>query len=154
MKKFIDWTEELSVGIQEIDEQHKILVDLINRLYESIVKQTDTQVVNDILTELVQYTVVHFAVEESLMRIFDYPDYEDHKKIHQELQQQVIDLHKKVKENNASISMDLLKFLKNWLTRHIFVEDQKYGPFFLERGLKGSWSERSWVGKIWNFVHK
>jgi len=154
MKKFIDWTEELSVGIQEIDEQHKILIDLINRLYESIVKQTDNQEVNEILTELVQYTIVHFAVEESLMRIFDYPDYEGHKKIHQELQQQVIDLHKKVKENQASVSMDLLKFLKNWLSQHIFVEDQKYSPFFLERGLKGSWSERSWVGKIWTFVHK
>jgi hemerythrin len=150
MKNLIDWTNDLSVGIEEIDEQHKILVSLVNRLYQGIIHQTDVVVLQEILNELVQYTVVHFSVEESLMRIFDYSGYEEHKQYHQELTKQVKDLNEKFKSGKATISMELLSFLRKWLTNHIMVEDKKYIPFFLDRGLKKSWAKRSWMGKIWN----
>lgn len=153
IKNFIEWTEELSVGIQEIDEQHKVLVSIINRLYETIIKQTDREEIGYIMNELAQYTVVHFAVEESLMRIFDYPNYEEHKQHHEELTNQVIQLTEKVQHGKFSSSMELLSFLKNWLTRHILIEDKKYSTFFLERGLKRSWAKQSWAGRIWQAVH-
>lgn len=150
MKNLIDWTNDLSVGIEEIDEQHKILVSLVNRLYQGIIHQTDVTVLQEVLNELVQYTVVHFSVEESLMRIFDYPGYDEHKTYHQDLTKQVKDLNEKFKSGKATISMELLSFLRKWLTNHIMVEDKKYTPFFLDRGLKRSWAKRSWIGKIWN----
>lgn len=153
MKNLIDWTDDLSVGIEEIDEQHKILVGLLNRLYQAIITRTDNSVMNEILHELTEYTVVHFAVEESLMRIFDYPDYEEHKHHHQELTQQVFELKNKVKSGKTSVSMEVLNFLRHWLTNHIQMEDKRYSPFFLSRGLKKSWSNRSWVDKMWNYVH-
>ncbi len=154
IKPLVEWNDKLSVGIEEIDEQHKVLVKLVNDLYGAIIKKTDDEVVDDILAELIQYTIVHFAVEESLMRIFDYPQYEEHKKHHQVLASQVLDIQRKVKTREEVVSMDILNFLRGWLTNHIMIEDKHYTPFFLDRGLKGSWSKRGWVGKVWDFVHR
>ncbi|EIJ41587.1 hemerythrin-like metal-binding domain-containing protein [Beggiatoa alba B18LD] len=153
MKPLVEWTDELSVGVQEIDEQHKILVGLVNRMYESIVKRTDQAEIKRVLDELAQYTVIHFAVEESLMRIFDYPDYEIHKKHHEELTKQVVDLQKRVTKGEGTVSIEVLHFLRHWLTHHILQDDKRYGPFLLGKGLKSAWTEKSWVGKIWEYVH-
>ncbi|ALG68006.1 bacteriohemerythrin [Beggiatoa leptomitoformis] len=153
MKPLVEWTDELSVGVQEIDEQHKILVGLVNRMYEAIVKRTDKDEIKRVLDELAQYTVIHFAVEESLMRIFDYPEYENHKKHHEELTKQVFDLQKKVATGEGTVSIEVLHFLRHWLTHHILQDDKKYGPFLLGKGLKPSWSEKTWVGKIWEYIH-
>ena len=69
MSTFIEWSNELSVGIEEIDAQHKVLVDLLNQTHEAIQQRYTAQVTNDIIDQLGEYTRVHFAVEESLMRI-------------------------------------------------------------------------------------
>lgn len=154
VRNLVEWSEELSVGIQEIDEQHKILVDLLNQLYGAIITRTDSSVIGDILDELTEYTIIHFAVEESLMRILDYPDYVEHKKQHEELANQVVDLKNKFKKNEVSIGMEMLNFLRNWLTKHILVEDKRYAPFMVAGGVKKSWTKQSWVGRIWHFGHK
>lgn len=150
MKEFISWSDELSVGLQEIDEQHKILINLINRLFnEAILHKADKTVISAILEELVQYTIVHFAVEESLFRIFDYPDAETHQVHHDKLKQEVSSFQKKF-AGGAVIDIELMNFLRKWLTHHIMMDDKKYTPFFLEKGLKAKWTkQRSWMGKIW-----
>jgi len=149
-KEFISWSDELSVGLQEIDEQHKILINLINRLFnEAILYKADKTVISAILEELVQYTIVHFAVEESLFRIFDYPDAETHQVHHDKLKQEVSSFQKKF-AGGAVIDIELMNFLRKWLTHHIMMDDKKYTPFFLEKGLKAKWTkQRSWMGKIW-----
>ncbi len=148
-KSFVEWTDNLSVGIQEIDEQHKVLINLINRLFnETIVNQASSNVTEQVLQELVEYTLVHFAVEESLFRIFDYPGIEAHMAIHAGLKTQVIELQKKVREGQE-VNTDLLMFLKKWLTNHILQEDQRYAPFLISQGVKSSWAKKSWLGRIW-----
>jgi hemerythrin len=150
-KEYIPWTEDLSVGLQEIDEQHKILINLINRLFnEAILKRADKAIIAEIIDELIQYTIVHFTVEESLFRIFDYPEGEDHQIHHDQLKKEVIKFRKKFAEGTP-IDIELMGFLKKWITQHIMVDDQKYTPFFLEKGFKAKWSkQKSWVGKIWD----
>ncbi|MEW8498684.1 MAG: hemerythrin domain-containing protein, partial [Candidatus Thiodiazotropha taylori] len=69
MGKFVEWSDALSVGIEEIDEQHKMLVDLVNKMHEAIHQRHGSDVVKSILGDLAEYTRIHFAVEESLMRI-------------------------------------------------------------------------------------
>jgi hemerythrin len=146
---FVEWTESLSVGIQEIDEQHKVLINLINRLFdETIVNQAAVGVTEQILDELIQYTIVHFAVEESLFRIFDYPGIDSHMSRHVDLKAQVLELQKKIKQGQA-VNSDLLLFLKKWLTNHILQEDKQYAPFLLKQGVKSSWGKKSWLGRIW-----
>ncbi len=150
MKNFVEWTDDLSVGIEEIDEQHKILVNLINRLFdETVLHQATGNVIEEILHELVEYTVIHFAVEESLIRIFHYPGTESHTRHHDELKAQVLDIQAKIQRGEATINNELLMFLKKWLENHIISEDKLYGPFLLKQGVKSSWSERSWLGRIW-----
>lgn len=150
-KEFMSWSDELSVGLQEIDEQHKILINLINRLFnEAILHKADKTIISAILEELVQYTIVHFAVEESLFRIFDYPDAETHQAHHDKLKQEVLSFQKKF-ASGVTIDTDLMHFLRKWLTQHIMMDDKKYTSFFLERGLKAKWSQqKSWIGKVWS----
>ena len=154
LKALVHWDDSLSVGIEEIDQQHKILVELINRLYTAIVTNTSDQEIHKILNELVQYTVIHFSVEESLMRIFNYPHYDTHKKHHEDLTKQVVDIQEKVVSGEKKVDLELLNFLRAWLTKHIMGEDKLYTSFFLDKGLESKWSQKtSLTGKIWKFMH-
>jgi hemerythrin len=153
MRKLVEWTDELSVGVQEIDEQHKILVDLLNRFHEAVVTGTDGENIKNVLKNLADYTIIHFSVEESLMRIFNYPDYDNHKKHHEELTAQVRELQNKVAQGEHQVSMEVLNFLRHWLTHHILGDDKKYGPYLVARGVESSWAKRSWVGRIWGSIH-
>ncbi|MCB1766851.1 MAG: hemerythrin family protein, partial [Candidatus Competibacteraceae bacterium] len=89
MVKFIEWSNALSIGIEEIDAQHKVLVDLLNQVHEAIQQRHGVEVTNEIVEQLGEYTRIHFAVEESLMRILHYPEYERHKDEHDRLIEQL-----------------------------------------------------------------
>jgi hemerythrin len=147
-REFISWSDDLSVGIQELDEQHKVLITLINRIFNEAFIMHNDSVVSDVLTELVQYTIIHFSVEESLFRIFNYPAYEDHKAQHAELTSQVMAMRDRVQQGEE-VNADLLSFLRGWLKKHIVQEDKKYTSFFAEKGLETKWAQKSWLGKIW-----
>jgi hemerythrin len=150
-RQFAEWADELSVGIEEIDVQHKLLVGLVNRLYdETIVHQADAATLDEILNELVEYTIIHFAVEESLFRIFDYPATEIHTRHHNELKGQVLELQQKVKRGEVKVNIELLVFLKNWLQHHILEEDKLYGPFLIQQGVKRSSPKSSWLSRLWH----
>lgn len=133
---FIEWGPQFSVGIQEIDEQHKRLVSMVNSLYKAFKEGTERQVIASILNGLVEYTVYHFGTEEKYFEQFGYPEAEVHKKIHADLTRKVLAFKEKFDEGKATVSIELLKFLKDWLTNHICITDKKYGPYLKEKGLK------------------
>ncbi|MCU7813082.1 MAG: bacteriohemerythrin [Candidatus Thiodiazotropha sp. (ex Notomyrtea botanica)] len=149
MSNFVEWSDTLSVGIEEIDEQHKVLVDLVNKMHEAIHQRHGSDVVNSILKDLADYTRIHFAVEESLMRILNYPGYEEHKEIHEELLHSVVDLQDKVATGKKSIGFELMHFLKTWLTKHIMEEDMQYSGFFISAGAQPKLSKKSWIKRLW-----
>jgi len=149
MVKFIEWSSALSVGIEEIDAQHKVLVDLLNQVHEAIQQRKGAEATKDIVEQLGEYTRIHFAVEESLMRILHYPGYERHKEEHDRLIEQLNGFRTKLQEGTGSISFELAHFLKVWLTRHIMEGDKRYSPYFLEQGIRPELSKKSWVKKLW-----
>jgi len=149
MAKFVEWSDVLSVGIEEIDAQHKVLVGLVNEMHEAIRLHHANEVVHGILNKLAEYTRIHFAVEESLMRILDYPDYEVHKAQHEELIRSVVDLQEKVASGKASVGFELMHFLKVWLTKHIIESDKEYGTHFLSSGAKPKLKKTSWISRLW-----
>ena len=153
MAKFVEWSDVLSVGIEEIDAQHQVLVGLVNEMHEAIRLHHASEVVHGILNKLAEYTRIHFAVEESLMRILDYPDYEGHKAQHEELIRSVIDLQEKVTSGKASVGFELMHFLKVWLTKHIIESDKEYGSYFLESGAKPRLKKKSWAARLWEGLH-
>lgn len=145
----VEWNDNLSVGIQEIDDQHQVLVDLLNNLHRAIHQHQGKAAAEAILKDLVDYTKIHFAVEESLMRILGYPGYTDHKRQHDILISEVKELQEKLASGKASVTFELLHFLRNWLTRHIMEDDQHYSPFFLSRGAVATGERKSIAGRLW-----
>jgi hemerythrin len=153
MGRFVEWSDELSVGVEEIDEQHKVLVGLVNEMHEAIHQRHGSEVVQEILAKLADYTRIHFAVEESLMRILNYPDYETHKAQHEELLRHVVELVEKVDSGKTAIGFELMHFLKVWLTKHIMESDKQYTDHFLSAGAHSKLKKRSWVGRMWEHLH-
>ena len=153
MTKFVEWTGELSVGIEEIDEQHKVLAGLVNEMHEAIQQRHAHEVVRGILDQLAHYTKTHFVVEESLMRILNYPLYEPHKEEHDALIAQIEELQQKLDVGKASVNFELMHFLKLWLTKHIMESDKAYSAHFIKAGANPKLQKRSWAAKLWGSVH-
>lgn len=138
MASVIVWNDDYSVGLREIDEQHQTIIELINKLYTALAAKDSHASIEAIISELVQYTRTHFAVEESLMRVFGYPGYEEHKAIHDRIIERVHLFQAGFSEGKHRTGMDLLYFLKDWLTQHINEEDKSYSPH-LTRGARKGW---------------
>lgn len=144
MAVMIAWSDAFSVDIQEIDEQHKRLVDLINRLYEALADNHRQDVIGEIFDELVHYTRVHFSVEECLMRLFDYEGYEEHKRIHDAIVRRVLDLQARYRAGEPKVGLELLFLLKDWLTDHIQRVDKLYADHLAAHGVKSKWLRKFW----------
>ena len=140
----IVWKDEFSVDIQEIDEQHKSLVNLINELYNALATKQHRDEVSHILHELITYTLTHFAVEEALMRIMHYPGYDEHKASHDSIARKVLQFQRDFSVGKANVDMELLMFLKEWLTRHIMGMDKRYSPHLTQHGVKKTWLKKFW----------
>lgn len=132
---FVDWNDNLSVGVAEIDAEHKNLVSYVNRLSQALTVGSAPKTMEEILTGLVSYTQVHFRHEEELMSKFQYPAYAAHKKEHDDLTSQVTDFHARLQSGKTSFSLELLNFLRDWLINHIQKTDMNYRSFFREKGL-------------------
>ncbi len=140
----VQWSDEFSVEIQEIDEQHKLIINYINELYEALSRKDSHDLVADVIQKLVEYTKIHFAVEETLMRIFHYEGYETHKLIHDRLVQGALLYQARFLSGDAAVGMELLMFLKEWLFDHINREDKRYIKTFHSAGVKKKWVKKFW----------
>jgi hemerythrin len=132
----IDWSDSLSVGLSVIDEQHKKLVEILNRLHDGSVSGKGNEQLKGILLELVQYTVDHFATEEKYFEEHNYPDTAAHKEAHAALVKQVAAFNDAFQAGDAKLSGDLFKFLRSWLNGHIRGTDKLYGPYLYEQGVR------------------
>jgi hemerythrin len=124
----MNWSGALSVGVHEIDEQHKKLVEMLNQLYEAMQKGQGKDVLGSLLAGLAQYTVKHFAAEERAMQRAGYADLAAHKVEHEALTKKVLDFKQRFDGGTSMITIELMNFLKGWLTSHIQGSDKKYGP--------------------------
>jgi methyl-accepting chemotaxis protein len=124
----IQWTEAFSVGNRKIDEQHKRLVKLVNDMYEAMRQGKANAAITPILDELVQYTVRHFADEESMLKLYKYPGLVDHQKLHAELIRQVTEL-KGEFDRGLPVGTKVFNFLKGWLINHIQQQDKQYSEY-------------------------
>ena len=131
----IKWTEELSVGVAQFDEQHKRLINLINRLIRKQNSDELEETVSEVLNELIQYTMEHFESEEILMEKYNYPELEAHKSQHHDLLEKVVGFCEARGINDTGVPDKLLAFLREWLSRHILEEDMAYKDFFVGQGI-------------------
>ncbi len=130
------WDSSLQLGIGQIDEQHKQLVTMINDLHRAMKQRQTMATMSGILERLVSYTVYHFGNEEKLFQKHGYPEYDQHKKIHETLVGKVVEFKTKIDRGDSTISMELMDFLKDWLVTHIKGTDKKYVPFLQAKGVR------------------
>lgn len=132
----LDWKSEYSVGITEIDLQHKKLIAMLNDLHEAMGSGKGKETLSKIVKGLMDYTQSHFATEEKYFKQFSYPKTASHVMEHKKFVQEVSDFAKKYEEGKLTLSIEIMKFLKTWLTTHICGVDKEYAPFLKEKGLK------------------
>lgn len=126
---------ELSVNIRELDDQHRRLLGLVEKLKAAMRQGRGKEELGRIFDGLVAYTANHFASEERLMQAHGFPEYEDHKRIHAAMTAKVLDLQRQYREGRLGLSLEVMKFLENWVAKHIQGTDKKYGPFLNAKGV-------------------
>lgn len=131
----IPWSDNLSVNVKEIDNQHKFFLSLLNDLYKTISSPNNKKILPEILLQLTDYAQLHFATEEKYFDQFNYEFSDEHKKEHQKLLTNVLKINEKYKSEGENILMELLDFLENWLVNHLSTQDKKYTKCFNEHGL-------------------
>ena len=126
------WDNMLSVQVQEIDEDHRKLVDLFNILKHSVEEGDAANYIHAVMEELINCTVWHFSHEERLMLKYAYDGYADHKTEHQELVESAKVLQAEIQQKGETISSEDIEFLEHWLTGHILGTDMDLGAYLGE----------------------
>lgn len=132
----MEWNDTLSLGIDTVDNHHKKLISMINSLYDAMLAGHSKDTVAKILSALLVYTDKHFKYEEQLFEKYNYRHSIEHKQQHDNLLKQVVALNEKFNCSKVTISVELLKFLKKWMTEHIMEEDKMYCEFLIAHGVK------------------
>lgn len=135
-RRFVAWSDGLSVGIEVIDNDHKKLLTLINNLQTAVLYPTGEAFERQALDELVAYTKYHFEREESLLEQYGYPELLPHRRQHQEMIDRVgafIAAYDKDRETTVEA---MTRFLKTWLVDHISGTDQQYSAFLRGKGAR------------------
>lgn len=120
------WKDEYSVGVDEIDFQHKKLISIISELHSAMIEGKSDSVIDDVLEKMRDYTKEHFSTEEGYMLKADYGQYIEHKSRHEKFIQKTETLVYDMKAKKKFISIDIMDFLRNWLSAHILGDDMKY----------------------------
>ncbi len=132
---FITWDNSFAVNDELLDGQHKILFQIINRFHDAVQRQEKTPVLTKLFDEVLDYTSMHFSIEEQVMKQAAYPELTTHQEIHGRLLADARDLQAKIRGGNAQAAGDAMNFLKNWLEKHIKGTDTKYSPFLSKRNV-------------------
>lgn len=131
MKDLI-WDETLSVQIQEIDEDHRRLIELFNILNHAVAEGDAANYIEAVMEELISCTAWHFRHEERLMLKYGYEGLVEHKAEHQELIESARELQQKILQEGKPVSNEDIEFLERWLVGHILGTDMDLGSYLGE----------------------
>ncbi|MBI9033844.1 MAG: bacteriohemerythrin [Bacteroidales bacterium] len=131
MKK-LKWKEEYLVGIDKIDNEHKVFFDLIIEMQKICEQEYDTKRIARYLQELVKYAEFHFYSEENIMIDLEYPEHKEHNKLHQDLLEEIGV--KKIELESKSLNKEeFVDFLHHWFIDHTSIEDHKLTEFIQKK---------------------
>ena len=136
MPKII-WNPAYSVGVQELDSQHKHLVDFMNEIYDKLDRDVLTdEDLNGFFGRLSKHARTHFETEENDFALCNYPEAAAHIAQHRMIEEQIAELQKKFETDKLTkLVYDTLQLIGHWLFVHITEYDKKYTRCFNEHGL-------------------
>ena len=132
----INWNNDLSVNIVEIDQQHQKLVGMINELHDAMRARKTLKILGKIIDDLIDYTVIHFSFEEKYFAEFRYYKTLSHKNEHKNFIKKIKEFKQGFDSGRLMMSVDIMNFLTEWLVKHIQGSDRLYVSLFHEKGLK------------------
>ncbi len=135
----MEWDDSYCVGIKKYDDQHKVIIDYINKLRDSLLVKDNRDTVGEILTNMTEYTVSHFLDEEVELYKHNYPGYNAHKELHDKLISEVRNFQVSFRVGRVSsrkLSIEIIAVLTEWLVNHILKVDKQYGKFLASKGVK------------------
>ena len=132
----IQWSNDYSVKVGEIDQQHQKLIAMINDLNDAMWKGKGKEVLSKIIDGLISYTQAHFSKEELYFDKYKYPDAAVHKAEHAAFVKKVSEFREAFQKNSMNLTINVMDFLSDWLKKHICGTDKKYSDFFNSNGLK------------------
>ena len=137
MRSLVTWSDDYLLGLDEIDEQHKALFDLINAIWRLVVSKARDDETLRAVEELEKYALIHFTSEEMFMRDTGYTGFSAHKAAHLGFSERVAAERTRVLAGQP-IGLDLVHFLNDWLAEHILVSDRAYVQALQGQGEHGS----------------
>lgn len=131
----VRWSQDLSVGVEAIDRQHKSLIDMVNSFeggatgssaFADMAEKDRKLKIYMLLLNLREYFLNHFGAEERMLITCRYPEFLDHKKEHDSFIRQVFELENRYLEGDLLMAKELQDFLGKWVVNHIGAVDKKY----------------------------
>jgi hemerythrin-like metal-binding protein len=129
-----EWRDEYLLGVDAMDDEHKILVNRINDL-AGVLSDGTVAKKSEAYQAMAQYTIDHFGREENFLASISYPELEPHKKLHRDLLNKVAEFGEQVKAGSEN-PVELMNFLNDWLLKHILGVDMRYARFVKAGGKK------------------
>ncbi|MBI4667201.1 MAG: hemerythrin family protein [Nitrospinae bacterium] len=139
MRQKLAWDESFSVGVSRFDDQHKVLFEYLNELYDAMRDKSEKEVVGKVLNKLTDYTLNHFLEEEVELSKSGYPGYLKHKEAHDKLVAAVREYHVRFhvgRETGRKMLIEIIAVLTDWLMEHIRIADKDYGMFLNSKGIR------------------
>jgi len=133
---YFPWRKEFELNIREMDKQHRELVSIINSLQEAINQGLGSDKLANVLEDLLAYTNFHFAAEEKLLKKHAYPGYVEHKRKHGAMREKVESLIADYNRGKVAMTFSVLKFLQDWLSKHIMGTDKNYAEYLNKKGVR------------------
>ncbi len=126
----IEWDDKYSVGVSIIDEEHKKLIDIINKVIVAKQHNNNSEDILGILNEMTKHAQGLFKTEETYMIKFNYPEYQYHKEEHNDFSIKTFFYKSTIVSSDYQIANEILEYLKQWLVNHIQKTDRKYTDCF------------------------
>jgi hemerythrin len=129
------WNDSLSIGVAEVDAQHKHLIGLVNEADAAVAAGAGREIAGAALRNLCDYAVEHFAAEEALMDPEAYPEYDLHLTQHMDGTTKALDFLQAFSEGEEVDMAQFVAFLSDWVVHHVMEVDQTLGRFLKARGV-------------------
>ncbi|MDR0399698.1 MAG: bacteriohemerythrin [Treponema sp.] len=139
-KRIVEWRDSYSVGIRLVDDQHKELINICNRLHEASAMgwEKSQAAFMSAIRAAVDYVDYHFGTEEKIMERINYPEYAAHKKEHADFVKEVLRQVQDFQAGRKVSADDFVLFLKEWVLAHIAVCDKKMGMYLIKLKREGT----------------
>ena len=129
------WNSTYSVGVRELDDQHKGLIHMINEMHYAMNQDKGQEAISSIVEQMFDYMETHFSTEEAYLQKFGDPSLPAHQRQHEEFRGKARDLRQRVRQQEFILSFEIVQFLSDWLQNHIMVTDMKYASLLAQKGV-------------------